>query len=265
MNGPYSITVAWDASSTSSSNWWYCIQRDGQGCIRVDPPQTTFTFEAVAGHDVQLLRSRDHLDRETLGQQQQRHLHHAGRHDGSERADAIADRQLAGSHLRRLDGVGRRRRQPGLVHAPRERHLIRRRPDRLPVGSGPRPRAGDDLHAPGDRPRLLRQHEPEQRRHRDDSGSHRQNTTDDADEPAPVAAGLCARSGSSGIRSTDDTDPQSQILYDVYVNGVPEHLAIGYGEEFVYCRDTGPTTLTVQAIDTSGNASGHSNEIVFIC
>ena len=66
-------------------------------------------------------------------------------------------------------------------------------------------------------------------------------------------------------QSTDDTDPQSQILYDVYVNGVPEHVAIGYSDELVYCRDTGPNRLTVQAIDTSGNASGHSNEIVFIC
>jgi hypothetical protein len=49
------------------------------------------------------------------------------------------------------------------------------------------------------------------------------------------------------------------------VNGVPEHVAIGYSDELVYCRDTGPTTLTVQAIDTSGNASEHSNEILFIC
>ena len=39
----------------------------------------------------------------------------------------------------------------------------------------------------------------------------------------------------------------------------------GMRDELVYCRDTGPNRLTVQAIDTSGNASGHSNEIVFIC
>ena len=66
-------------------------------------------------------------------------------------------------------------------------------------------------------------------------------------------------------QSTDDTDPQSQIMYDVYVNGVPEHLAIGYGDELVYCRATGENRMTLQAIDTSGNASGHSNEIVFVC
>jgi len=47
VNGPYSITLAWDASTGGSSNWWYCIQRDGQGCIRVDPPQTTFTFSKL--------------------------------------------------------------------------------------------------------------------------------------------------------------------------------------------------------------------------
>ena len=115
VNGLHSITVAWDASNTSSSNWWYRIQRDGQaasGSTRPrrrsrSTPGTTFNYSVVA------ITSTG----ETLGQQQQRHLHHAGRHDGLERADAIADRQLAGSHLRRLDGVGRRRRQPGLVHS----------------------------------------------------------------------------------------------------------------------------------------------------
>ena len=50
------------------------------------------------------------------------------------------------------------------------------------------------------------------------------------------------------------------------MNGVPEHVAIGYSDELVYCRDTGTEhALMVEAIDTSGNASGHSNEIVFIC
>ena len=39
-----SASLAWDAASSKSSNWWYCVQRDGQGCYRVDPPQTTWTF-----------------------------------------------------------------------------------------------------------------------------------------------------------------------------------------------------------------------------
>ena len=36
--GPNSISLAWDASSGGSGNWWYCVQREGQGCFRVDPP-----------------------------------------------------------------------------------------------------------------------------------------------------------------------------------------------------------------------------------
>ena len=64
-------------------------------------------------------------------------------------------------------------------------------------------------------------------------------------------------------QSTDDTDPQSQIMYDVYLNGVPEHAAIGYGDTIVYCRGEGPNTIVVRAVDTSGNTSAPSNQIVF--
>ena len=39
-----SISLAWDASRNSSGNWWYCVSRDHQGCIRVNPPQTTITL-----------------------------------------------------------------------------------------------------------------------------------------------------------------------------------------------------------------------------
>ena len=95
-------------------------------------------------------------------------------------------------------------------------------------------------------------------------------TTDSTPPTTPTNLRLSPQANAPEIwlewdQSTDDTDPQSLILYDVYVNGVPEHLAIGYGKEFVYCRGTGPNRITLQAIDTSGNASGHSNEIVFDC
>jgi chitinase len=38
-----SISLAWDAPTGNSSNLWYCLQRDGQGCIRIDPHATTYT------------------------------------------------------------------------------------------------------------------------------------------------------------------------------------------------------------------------------
>ena len=94
--------------------------------------------------------------------------------------------------------------------------------------------------------------------------------TDRTPPTAPTNLRLSPNTSSPEIwlewdQSTDDTDPQSLILYDVWINGVPEHLAIGYGDELVYCRVTGENRITLQAIDSSGNASGFSNEIVFVC
>jgi hypothetical protein len=67
-------------------------------------------------------------------------------------------------------------------------------------------------------------------------------------------------------QSTDDTDPQSEILYDVYLNGVRnDDGVIGYGSTITYCREPGPTTIVIKAVDTSGNVSAPSNEIIFNC
>jgi chitin-binding protein len=67
-------------------------------------------------------------------------------------------------------------------------------------------------------------------------------------------------------QSTDNVDPQSDILYDVYFNGVfVEHAALGGGSTITYCLDPGPTVVTLKAVDSSGNVSGPSNEIVFDC
>jgi hypothetical protein len=67
--------------------------------------------------------------------------------------------------------------------------------------------------------------------------------------------------------STDDTDAQSQILYEVYVNGTlaEESTTIGYTSTVTYCRSEGTNTIAVRAIDTSGNASALSNQILFAC
>ena len=69
-------------------------------------------------------------------------------------------------------------------------------------------------------------------------------------------------------QSTDDTDPQSQIRYEVYFNGVQhdDDGAIGGGSTIAYCRSvTGPAEIVVRAVDTSGNVSGPSNAIPFDC
>jgi hypothetical protein len=66
--------------------------------------------------------------------------------------------------------------------------------------------------------------------------------------------------------STNDTDPQAQILYEVYLNGeLTDDGVIGYGSTITYCRDMGPTVVTMKAVDSSGNVSGPSNELLFDC
>jgi hypothetical protein len=65
-------------------------------------------------------------------------------------------------------------------------------------------------------------------------------------------------------QSTDNSDPQSLILYGIFVNGVfSEPGAIGSGRASTYCVGEGLNTITVRAVDTSGNASGFSNQVVF--
>jgi hypothetical protein len=65
--------------------------------------------------------------------------------------------------------------------------------------------------------------------------------------------------------ATDNSDPPSQLMYEVYVNGALASSGIGNADDIVYCEIAGPNMIAVRAIDTSGNASAFSNEIVFVC
>ena len=62
-------------------------------------------------------------------------------------------------------------------------------------------------------------------------------------------------------QSTDDTDPQYAIEYEIYVNGVLSPLPVGAGidRDFVYATAHGDNTFTVKAVDRAGNTSETSN------
>src|SRR5215216_5230607 len=68
-------------------------------------------------------------------------------------------------------------------------------------------------------------------------------------------------------QSTDDTDPQSLIEYEIYVNGVLSPLAVSAGvdQDFVYATDSGANTFTVKAVDQAGNSSEASNGPTTFC
>jgi chitodextrinase len=101
-------------------------------------------------------------------------------------------------------------------------------------------------------------------------------TTDPTSDVTPPSAPTNVRIvGSFGCpeffvgwtQSTDDTDPQYLIEYEIYVNGVLSPLAVSAGvdQDFVYATASGANTFTVKAVDQAGNTSGASNGATEFC
>jgi Fibronectin type III domain len=59
----------------------------------------------------------------------------------------------------------------------------------------------------------------------------------------------------SWTRSTDDFDQQSNIRYDVYVNGVRQDVLFGSGGPSIFYSEFGENVVEVFASDTAGNRS----------
>jgi len=266
VNGPYSITLTWDASKTSSSLWWYCIQRDGQGCIRVDPPQTTFAFSKLwpgttFNYSVVALSSTGKRSASSNTVTYSTPADTTAPSAPTLSLTGVLPVRLSVAWTASVDDVGMQVWYTLLIDgvsygADQINYRAALVLDRAPSTTYTLQVTVRDFFGNTNRSNVLTVTTPAR--------------TDATPPTTPTNLRLGPEANSPEIflewdQSTDDTDPQSQILYDVYVNGVREHLAIGYSDEFVYCRGTGPNTLRVQAVDTSGNASGLSNEIVFIC
>jgi hypothetical protein len=66
----------------------------------------------------------------------------------------------------------------------------------------------------------------------------------------------------SWTQSTDDFDAQSNIRYDVYVNGVFQEALFGRGRSIVYA-EFGENLIEVTATDTAGNTSAPATFTIF--
>jgi hypothetical protein len=55
--------------------------------------------------------------------------------------------------------------------------------------------------------------------------------------------------------SSDDTDPRSAIDYEILVNDAHDHWARGLGTTTIGMIPVGDNTITIRAVDSSGNAS----------
>jgi len=64
-------------------------------------------------------------------------------------------------------------------------------------------------------------------------------------------------------QSTDDFDAQSNIRYDVYVNGVWADVLFGSGGPSIIYADFGNNLIEVFATDTAGNTSAPATVTLF--
>jgi chitodextrinase len=258
-----SISLAWNASTDNSSNWWYCVRRDGEGCFRVNPPQTTFTFPKLWPSTT--------FNYSVIA------IDATGNRSGSSNTvsyttppdvtpptaptlsvTAVLPTRITLSWTKSVDNVSQ-------VWS-------------TLVADGS-PYSGSEIGSNGLTVLDLAPSTTHEYKVvvRDAFGNTAESNvvsvttpaaTDNVPPTAPTNLRLSSESAAPEIwldwdQSTDDTDPQSQIMYDVYLNGEPEHAAIGYGETIVYCRGEGPNTIAIRAVDSSGNVSAFSNQIVF--
>jgi chitodextrinase len=260
-----SVSLAWDASR--GSNFWYCVQRSASGCVRVDPPRTTMTWpnlppNTTSTFSVYAVDSRGHRSGNSNS------VTYTTPPDTTPPSPApqltltsVRPTRFAVTWTPSTDNVSQ--------------VFYTLFVDGAPQFSG----------AIGVRSWVLLDRTPETTylvkvRASDASGNFVESNTVAATTPgvtdheaptAPTNFTLSSESSPPEIwtdwtQSTDNVDPQSDILYDVYFNGVfVEHGALGGGSTITYCLDPGPTVVTLKAVDSSGNVSGPSNEILFDC
>ena len=259
-----SASLAWDAASSKSSNWWYCVQRDGQGCYRVDPPKTTWTFPnlwpgttfnwSVVAIDANGNRSAP---------------------SNTVTYTTPPDVTPPTAPTLSLSGIWPTRIAVAWTRSTDNTQVF----NTLLVDGAPFP-AGEL----GFQSATIVRVAPETTHDfkvivRDFFGNTAESNTLMVTTPAvternpptvPQNLHLSFQSSVPEIwlewdASTDDTDPQSLIMYEVFINGVLNQLGttIGAPETVAYCQGSGVNTIKIRAVDTSGNASAFGNEIQF--
>lgn len=260
---PTSVSLAW-STSTDRSTFWYCVQSSGGGCIRVDPPRTTLTR-------TNLMPNRTHTFSVYA-------VDSAGNRSANSNtvsfttppdttppspAPTISVTNLRptravltwpqpmddtspqvwstlfvnGSVLGYADRLG-----------PPTQTLLTLTPETTYMFQvSVRDRDGNSVTGP---PLTV-------------------TTPPKTDENPPTAPTGLQGSSPDGVdidlrwnASTDDTDPQAELRYDVSIDGVREAAGLGT-KTILSCYTDDPLEIVVRAVDTSGNVSGPSNTLIF--
>jgi chitodextrinase len=264
-----SVSLAWNASTDNSTNWWYCVQNFGAGCIRVDPPRTTLTRSSLMP-DRTFSFSVYAIDAAGNRSPSSNSVTYTTPPDITPpspaptlsatsvyptriylRWTASVDNTSQVIYTLFVNGTPYLEDQIGL----RSAYLVHLTPQTTYVFK---------VNA------------------RDAYGNVAESnvvsvTTPAVTETVPPTAptnltlGFQSSAGEAWLsweQSTDNSDPPSQILYDIYLNGVNNNDGvIGHGSTITYCfgLEPGPTEIVLRAVDTSGNVSAPSNAVMFEC
>ncbi len=259
-----SVSLAWDASSNNSKSFWYCVQRNGDGCIRVDPPRTTVTFN-------RLLPNKTHTFAVYANSSQGRSaisntVSHTTPPDTTAPSPpptlsvvSVAPTTVSIAWTQAVDEISQV--WTSLFVNGSAYFVDALRPPNATLYN----LASETMYE-------FRVTVRDAYGNSVESNLLAVTTPAVTDTQPPTApAGLVASQRHdpeiplTWTQSTDDTDPQSAIRYQVVQDGVVQGHAVGQGRTTIYCLALGPTEIFVQAVDTSGNVSAPSNTVTSDC
>ena len=263
-----SVSLAWDRSTDNSSNFWYCVQWNGDGCIRVNPPRTTMTWTKLLPDTTHTFSvyAVDVAGNRSANSNTVRHTTPPDTTPPGPQPNlavtALFPTRVSVSWPAPVDNVSPQVWFTLFVNGSAVGYV-----DQL----GP-PNATVAGLTPGQTYSL-------QVTIRDASGNVNAGevlavTTPPAQDNVPPAAPTDLRVTSQSFdneiwlrwtESTDNLDAQSDIRYDVYLDGVREFSGQPGGRTIVTCVSEGLTEIFVTAVDTSGNVSNPSNTDTFDC
>lgn len=259
-----SISLAWDAARGGSSSWWYCVVRNGEGCLRVDPPKTTLSLSKLwpgrtTTYTVVTVDLSGHRSAPSNS------VTHTTPPDTTPpspapvlTAQAVYPTRITVSWTQSVDELTQTWYTLFLDGTPTEAFISPQTVFYLePSTTHTFKVTARDYFGNTVESNVLSVTTPPK--------------TDNVAPTAPTNLRFSSETIPPELwlnwdPSTDDTDSQGLILYETYLNGVlvPDGV-VGGTNTIAYCRDVGPTTVVLRAVDTSGNRSGPSNALNITC
>lgn len=260
-----SISLAWDAANGGSTSWWYCVVRNGEGCLRVDPPRTTLSLTKLwpgrtTTYTVVTVSSNGNRSAPSNG------VTHTTPPDTTPpspapvvSAEAVYPTRITVSWTQARDELTQTTHTLFMDGAPITQAFLSQWTVFYlePSSTHTFQVRASDYFGNTVESNVLSVTTPPK--------------TDDVAPSAPTNLQFSSETNPPELwvtwdPSTDDADSQALILYETYLNGVlvPDG-GVGGTNTIAYCRDVGPTTVVLRAVDTSGNRSGPSNELNITC